>query len=175
MNHVIFDFDTAIGALDSYVQKKTTHSTKDLLRIMTSINEGEWSDAEDHQDFAQQCSNFDLWLKETGRTSMGRKQFEEWWNMQGSGEEPRDWSDEALIEIGELEVDPLPEVFGSTNKTAYNDDPFLVQPGEAVFTDINLANAYIRAQEEEIAQLKRANEDYLERLRLIKETILKKM
>jgi hypothetical protein len=89
------------------VQAKTTHGVGALLNFMQGLCHDDWQNKTDYNDFANMCSNFDKWVRETERTSIGRKQFEEWWEVQGTGE-AGSWSDEALNEIVLIE-DALPD------------------------------------------------------------------
>lgn len=106
MSRLFQTYDEAVEALDIVLQSKTTHNTHNLLGVMQELCKMEWENNEDQQDFAQICSNFDVWVRETGKKSIGRKQFEEWWEVQGTGE-TGSFSNEALIEAG-LKEDPLP-------------------------------------------------------------------
>lgn len=90
-------FDIAVAALDDIVQSKATHGTKDLCLRMQAMCNMKWGSKEEQQDFSQICSNFDKYVTATNKTSIGRKQFEAWWETQGLA--------------GELTEDPLPSSF----------------------------------------------------------------
>jgi hypothetical protein len=96
-------FDGAVYILDRFMQKKATHGTKSILECMQAICTKDFVSGIDQNDFANACANFDRYVKETGKTSMGRKQFEEWWDIQGTGE-AGEYSEEALAELQEDEL-----------------------------------------------------------------------
>jgi hypothetical protein len=113
MSRLAQTYDEAVETLDAILQAKTTHGVKNLLDIMRELCELPWENQQDQNDFAQTCRNFELWTQETGRTSIGRKQFEEWWEVQGTGE-TGSWSPEAVAEANGIDLpeDNLPEELG---------------------------------------------------------------
>lgn len=144
-------YDQAVAILDEYIQKKTTHGVKDICKYMSFLcNTSVFTSSEDKTDFTQICSNFDLWVRETERTSIGRKQFEEWWEVQFTGT-AGDFSEEALREVHGLVEDQLPEEFGVNAKGTR-------------FTDINIANAYIAGLEAENKRLRSERDELRWRL-----------
>lgn len=92
-------YEDAVERLDNYIQAKTTHPTKGILDTMRYICALKFVSEEDQNDFAQTCTHFEMYVNETGKTSIGRKQFEQWWEVGGT----------ALIEDNDLHEDPLPQ------------------------------------------------------------------
>jgi len=102
-------YDQAVDLLSTYIEKKTTHNTKDIIKYMDFLyNMSAFVNAQDRTDFGTICSIFAQYAKETERTSIGRKQFEEWWGIQFTGE-ASDFSVEAMNEVHGIVADPLPE------------------------------------------------------------------
>jgi hypothetical protein len=99
----LMTFDNAVEVLDEFLQKKPVHNPKDILQAMNSLcNDAVWKSNAEQNDFANICSNFDKYVQRTGQKSIGRKQFETWWEIGES------------INGTDLQKDPLPDIFGST-------------------------------------------------------------
>jgi len=77
----VINYVTAVKTLDEYLQKKTVHAAKDLLAMMQTICSLQWVNQQEQNDFANLCNNFDLYVKNNSLTSIGRKQFEKWWDI----------------------------------------------------------------------------------------------
>lgn len=75
-------YDSAVEKLDNFVQSKTSHSTKSILLAMQTISTEPFVIAQDEQDFRSIWANFTDYVQRSGISSIGRKQFEQWWNLQ---------------------------------------------------------------------------------------------
>jgi hypothetical protein len=167
-------FDKAVDLLDVFLRTKTVHSVKSIRDVMQSICNHAWDTVEDHQDFANICSNFDKYCMVSKKTSFGRKQFEEAWEKNFMVEDSLD-NAVAMIENKNimLEEDPLPDFgVGSTRNDWLKQasDPFRAEPIEP-FTDIRMANLYIGVVEEENERLKTELLDLKKRMKSIGELI----
>lgn len=76
-------FEKAEELLDEFIQTKAVHNAQAVLRHMREmLNTFAYATVEDQQDFANKCSNFDKYVTRNGISSIGRKQFERWWETE---------------------------------------------------------------------------------------------
>lgn len=110
-------YDLAVDALDRHMQKKTTHGTSDILQAMQSLSSMEFINIVDHNDFADISANFRRYVETNGLTSIGRKQFEAWWEtcdmMPLEEQAPVTIEEPTAIASQVDQEDTLPEAFGT--------------------------------------------------------------
>jgi hypothetical protein len=155
-------FDRAVDQLDEFLREKTVHSVKSINDKMLSLcNDQLWETVEDHQDFANLCSNFEKYCMIKKMTSFGRKQFEAAWEKNFAVEDSLKNAVAMIANKGiMLQEDSLPD-FGTGD---------VEKPSEG-FNDVYYANIYIGTLETMNEQLKLENIELRKAMKEMKELI----